>query len=107
MPVSRSKEFTLKQFDEEGHGGGAGALAHASAAVTRSVLQFVFGDLKVRRGASADRIEEAVKLLEAGELDHKIRQQFVPESLLEAEKPGAFEDVKPFNYAEWKARHSR
>lgn len=81
----------------------AGLAPEELATVQREFVHLAFQRLRVDRAVTADEVEEAVRRLDAGELDDMIAaaapQQEAPAA------PERYADLKPFDYRAWRARH--
>lgn len=76
--------------------------ANQAGTVLRAVVDLAFRRLRVNREVSPDEIEQAMQLIDAGQLDEAI-ERAAP--ALQPAAPERYEDLKPFSHEAWKARH--
>jgi hypothetical protein len=83
------------------------ATAHGATTATDEVVQrtveLAFSQLRVDRHATADQIEDVVRLVDMGALDEIIERSAPPVGPPAA--PRRYADVKPFSHEAWKQRH--
>lgn len=80
----------------------ANGASTATDAVVQQTVELAFSRLRLDRAASADQIEEVVRLLDTGALDDVLERSAPP---VAPAAPRRYADVKPFSHEAWKQRH--
>ena len=75
----------------------------ATDVVVKRAVELAFSQLRLDRSATADQVEEVVRLVDSGALDSAIERNAPPVG--PAAAPRRYADVKPFSYEGWKKRH--
>ena len=75
----------------------------ATDVVVQRAVELAFGRLRLDRSATADQVEEVVRLVDSGALDAAIERN--APAVGSATAPRRYADVKPFSYEGWKQRH--
>jgi hypothetical protein len=79
------------------------APADEVATVQRAFVHLAFRQLRLDHSATPDEVEEAMRLIDTGQLDGVIERS-APSQERPA-RPERYADVKPFSYRAWKERH--
>ena len=75
----------------------------ATEVVVQRAVELAFGRLRLDRSATADQVEEVVRLVDSCALDASIERN--APAIGSAAAPRRYADVKPFSYEGWKQRH--
>jgi hypothetical protein len=79
------------------------ARSDEAATVQRAFVDLAFRQLRLDHAATPDEVEEAMRRIDAGQLDSVIERCAPPHERPAA--PERYVDVTPFSHEAWKARH--
>lgn len=82
---------------------GLAAAIGATDVVVQRAVELAFGRLRLDRSATADQVEEVVRLVDSGALDTALERN--EPAIGSAAAPRRYAEVKPFSYEGWKQRH--